>query len=63
MHCDLDPKDLLNRYATGSCVNNDTTCLCFVDPFHNREQDFIYFLRWWRGGATGKAFGLAINRS
>jgi len=19
--------------------------------------------RWWRGGATGKAFGLAINRS
>ena len=23
----------------------------------------IIIIRWWRGGATGKAFGLAISRS
>jgi len=30
---------------------------------HTRVTDFIATTEWWRGGATRKAFGLAISRS
>ena len=51
---DLDAKWILHL-AEFRWVQNS---LC-VQVLHSHLAEF----RWWRGGATGKAFGLAISRS